>query len=115
MSYGKFAGSHGPGKPGGYFVGADLNKSGLFRFGAFEIDIKNCELRHSGVLIDLPPQAFRILTVLVRRPNELVTREEIRKILWPGESAGDFDSRINFEIRKIRDTLRDDADRPRYV
>lgn len=96
-------------------LGAEPSKAVVFRFGAFELDEANCELRHSGVLIDIPPQAFRILTMLVRRPNELVTREEVRKILWPAESSGDFDSRLNFEIRRIREALRDDADRPRYV
>lgn len=96
-------------------LGAEPNKDGLFRFGTFDLDEKNRELRDSGMLIDIPPQAFRILSILVRRHKELVTREEIRNILWPTESAGDFGSRLNFEIRRIRGALRDDADRPRYV
>ncbi|HKM84776.1 MAG TPA: winged helix-turn-helix domain-containing protein [Terriglobales bacterium] len=97
-------------------MGADPNnKAALFRFGAFELDERNRELRDSGLLIDVPPQAFKILTMLVRRSQELVTREEIRNVLWPAESSGDFDSRLNFEIRRIREALHDDADRPRYV
>jgi len=87
----------------------------IIRFGVFELDLKNRELRRSGVLINLPRQAFRILSLLAARPNELVTREEIRSEIWPNELFADLDSRLNFEIKRVREALADDADRPRYV
>lgn len=87
----------------------------VIRFGIFELDLKNRELRRNGVLIDLQPQAFRILSLLAVRPGELVTRQEIQSELWPEERIADLDSRLNFEIKKIREALRDDADNPRYI
>jgi DNA-binding winged helix-turn-helix (wHTH) protein len=85
------------------------------QFDLFELDPGSGHLRRRGMPVDLPPQALRILTLLVARPNELVTRQEIKDALWPGQSFGDFDSRLNFSIKKLRETLGDDAERPRYV
>jgi DNA-binding winged helix-turn-helix (wHTH) protein len=85
------------------------------RFDLFELDCKNSQLRRSGVAVELAPQALKILRLLTARPNELVTRIEIKEALWPGELHGDFDSRLNFTIKKLREALDDDAERPRYV
>jgi DNA-binding winged helix-turn-helix (wHTH) protein len=84
-------------------------------FDLFELDPKSALLRRSGLPVDLPPQALRILFLLVSRPNELVTRKEIKEALWPGESHGDFDSRLNFTVKKLREGLGDNAEQPRYV
>jgi DNA-binding winged helix-turn-helix (wHTH) protein len=85
------------------------------RFDLFELDGACRQLRRSGVAVDLPPQPLRILLRLSAHPNELVTRKEIKEMLWPGDTHGDFDSRLNFAVRKLREALGDDAERPRYI
>jgi DNA-binding winged helix-turn-helix (wHTH) protein len=87
----------------------------LLRFDLFELDTRTGQLWRSGVLVDLPPQALRILTLLAERPDVLVTRKEIKQTLWPEETYGDFDSRLNFSIRKLREVLNDNAEHPRYI
>ena len=87
----------------------------LLRFHPFELEPENTLLRRGGVAVDLPPQALRILVILVARPSELVTRQEIKQALWPGESHGDLDSRLNFSVKKLREALGDSAEQPRYV
>lgn len=87
----------------------------VLQFDLFELDSESALLRRSGVPVDLPPQALRILVMLAARPNELVRRTEIKQTLWPGESHGDFDSRLNFAVKKLREALCDSADQPRYV
>jgi DNA-binding winged helix-turn-helix (wHTH) protein len=96
-------------------VAADDRYESSSRFDLFELDAKNCLLRRSGMPVELAPQALRILALLTARPNELVTRKEIKEALWPGETHGDFDSRLNFTIKKLREALGDDAERPRYI
>lgn len=93
----------------------DLANGTALRFGVFELDLGNRELRRNGLLIALQPQPFNLLALLASQPDRLVTREEIRRELWPDEQAGDFDARLNFYVRKIREALDDDADRPRYI
>lgn len=89
--------------------------SSLLRFDVFELDTRSGQLWRSGIPVDLPPQALRILMLLAGRPNLLVTRKEIKQALWPDETYGDFDSRLNFAIRKLREALNDSAEQPRYV
>lgn len=85
------------------------------RFDLFELDAKSGQLRRAGLPVDLSPQALRVLVMLAERPGELIPRKEIKEALWPGQSYGDFDSRLNFAIKKLREALGDDADQPRYV
>ena len=85
------------------------------RFGVFELDLQTGELRKSGVLLHLPPQPFKVLTLLASRPAELVTREEIRDQIWGTDTFVDFEHGLNFAIKKIRDTLGDDPETPRYI
>ena len=85
------------------------------RFDLFELDARSGQLRRNGLPVDLPPQALRILVILAERPGELVTRKELKEALWPGQSYGDFDSRLNFAVKKLREALGDDAEQPRYV
>jgi DNA-binding winged helix-turn-helix (wHTH) protein len=94
---------------------AERRREGSIRFDLFELDPKSGTLRRSGSPVDLPRQALRVLTMLTERPDELVTRKEIKEALWPGETYGDFDSRLNFAVKKLREALGDDAERPRYV
>jgi DNA-binding winged helix-turn-helix (wHTH) protein len=85
------------------------------RFGVFELDLQAGELRKSGVLLRLPPQPFKVLALLASRPAELVTREEIRDHVWGTGTFVDFEHGLNFAIKKIRDTLGEDPETPRYV
>jgi Tol biopolymer transport system component/DNA-binding winged helix-turn-helix (wHTH) protein len=84
------------------------------RFGVFTLDLATGELLKSGVPIRLPEQPFRVLRFLVERPNEIVTREELRTHLWPGTFV-DFDLALNTVVRKIRMALNDSAENPRYI
>ncbi|MBV9443254.1 MAG: PD40 domain-containing protein [Acidobacteriaceae bacterium] len=85
------------------------------RFGVFELDIRRGELRKHGVRIRLQQQPFEILTLLVERPGEVVTREEIRKRIWPDDTYLAFDNAINSSIRKVREALGDTAENPRFI
>ena len=85
------------------------------RFGVFEGDFASRELFRDGRKVPLQEQPFQILEVLLGRPGELVTREELRQRLWPGVEAGEFDIGLNKAVAKLREALRDDAAAPRYV
>ncbi len=87
----------------------------VVQFDLYELDPRTYQLRRSGVIVDLPRQAVRVLSLLAAHPNKLVTRREIKDALWPGESHGDFDSRLNFAVKKLREKLGDNAEQPRYV
>jgi TolB-like protein/DNA-binding winged helix-turn-helix (wHTH) protein/Tfp pilus assembly protein PilF len=85
------------------------------RFGVFEVDLRSGELRKSGSKISLQEQPFKILAALLEHPGEVVTREELRSLIWPQESFGDFDHAVCVAIAKLRSALGDSADVPRYV
>jgi DNA-binding winged helix-turn-helix (wHTH) protein len=85
------------------------------RFGDYEADLHTRELRKGGVKINLAGQPFEILTMLLQRPGELVTREEIRSKLWTPDMFVDFEHSLNSAIRKLRGALCDSATSPRYV
>lgn len=87
----------------------------VLRFGAFELDLGNEQLRKAGVRLKLRPQAFRVLVLLTGRPGELVTREEIQKEIWHDDVLVDFDQGLNFCIRQIRSVLGDNADTSRFI
>src|SRR4051812_47709150 len=88
--------------------------SGRLRFGVFEVDLHAGELTKRGVRVRLQQQPFQVLTSLVERPGELVSREELRDRLW-GRTVVDFDHGLNKAINKIRDALGDSAENPRFV
>ena len=83
------------------------------RFGVFEVDLRAGELRKQGVRIKLQEQPFHVLTVLLQRPGEVVTREELRNQNWPADTFVDFDNGLNTCINKLREALGDAADSPR--
>ena len=85
------------------------------RFGFFEVDLRAAELRKRGVRIKLQEQPFRILSLLLERPGEVVTREELRQELWPAHTFVDFDRSLNKAMTKLRSALADSAGSPRYV
>ena len=86
-----------------------------FRFSSFELSTRTGELRKHGLRIRLQEQPFQVLAVLLETPGELVTREELRRRVWPQDTFVDFDHALNTAVKKIRATLNDDADAPRYV
>lgn len=89
--------------------------AGVVRFGAFEADLGSEELRKNGVLIHLPAQPFRILTLLVEHQGEIVTRERLRQALWATDTYVDFDRCLNTAMNRLREALGDSAEHPRYV
>lgn len=89
--------------------------SRLIRFGLFEADVTNARLTRKGVRIRLQEQPFRILSMLLERPGEIVTREELRQQLWPAGTYVDFDGSLNAALKRLRAALDDDADNPRFV
>jgi DNA-binding winged helix-turn-helix (wHTH) protein len=85
------------------------------RFGLFEVDLVSGELRKDGSRIRLQEQPFRVLAMLLDRPGEMVTREEMRSQLWPGDTFVDFDHGLNTAVNKLREALGDAAANPRFV
>src|SRR5947208_11751357 len=86
-----------------------------FRFGVFEVDLRAGELRKHGVRLRLQDQPFRVLAMLLERPGETVTREELRNRLWTADTFVDFDHGVNKAVNRIRDALGDSATSPRFV
>jgi len=86
-----------------------------YRFGAFEADATTGELRRQGVLIKLNAQPFQVLLLLIDRPGELLTREEISRELWPDGTFVDYEHGVNSAINRIREALGDAAGSPRFV
>jgi TolB-like protein/DNA-binding winged helix-turn-helix (wHTH) protein/Flp pilus assembly protein TadD len=85
------------------------------RFGAFEVDLRSGELRKHGLRVKLQDQPFQILALLLERPGEVITREELQRQLWPADTFVDFDVGLNTAIKRLRDALGDTAESPRYV
>ncbi len=85
------------------------------RFGVFEADLRSGELRKQGVKIKLHRQPFQILQILLERPGEVISQEELKKRIWPSDTFVDFDHGLYNAIKKLRDSLGDDADTPRYL
>jgi TolB-like protein/DNA-binding winged helix-turn-helix (wHTH) protein/lipopolysaccharide biosynthesis regulator YciM len=86
-----------------------------FRFATFEVDAHAGEITKQGRKVKLQEQPFEILVALLERPGELLTREELKERLWPGDAVLDFDRGLNRAINRIRDALGDSADSPRFV
>ena len=86
-----------------------------FRFGLFEADAESGELRKSGVRIRLQAQPFRVLICLLERPGEVVTRDEIQQRLWGADTVVDFDHSLGTAINKLRESLGDSAENPRFI
>ncbi len=85
------------------------------RFAEFEIDMHTAEVRQNGRRFVLQGQPFQILAVLLERPGELVTREELKKRLWPSDTFVDFDRSLNKAVNRLREALSDSAETPRYI
>lgn len=87
----------------------------LYRFGLYEADARSGELRKNGVKQKIQGQPFEVLIALLERPNEVITREDLRARLWPQDTFVDFDHSLNTAINKVRDVLGDTAANPRFL
>ena len=85
------------------------------RFGVFQADLERGELRKFGTAVKIQEKPFRLLAVLLERPGEIVTREELREQLWPVDTFVQFDDGLNAAVKKLRAALNDTADRPHFI
>src|SRR3984893_935247 len=85
------------------------------RFAVFEVDLESAELRKHGIKIKLQQKPFQILALLLERPGEVVTREELQQRLWPSDVFVDFESGLNNAVKKLRAALGDSAETPPFV
>ncbi|HMD98514.1 MAG TPA: winged helix-turn-helix domain-containing protein [Terriglobia bacterium] len=85
------------------------------RFGAFEVNLQARELHRRGLRLKIEEKPFQILAALLERPGQLITRQELRQRLWTPDTYVDFDRNLNTAVNKLRDTLGDSAENPRFV
>ncbi len=85
------------------------------RFDAFDVDLRAGEVRKHGIRLKLQGQPFHVLSLLLEHPGEVVTREELRQKLWPGDTFVDFDTSLNSAVKKLREALGDSAENPKYI
>jgi DNA-binding winged helix-turn-helix (wHTH) protein len=90
-------------------------KRRLYRFGLFEADLESGSLLREGSSVKLQEQPFRILSLLLESPGEIVTREQLRKNIWPDGTFVDFDGSLNTALMKLRAALNDSADNPLFI
>src|SRR5437773_2213431 len=93
----------------------DPNQKRLAQFGPYRADLRTGELRKHGIRLRLQEQPFQVLAMLLLNQGELVTREQLQKRLWPGDTFVDFDHGLNTAINKLREVLSDSADSPRFI
>jgi TolB-like protein/DNA-binding winged helix-turn-helix (wHTH) protein/Tfp pilus assembly protein PilF len=96
-------------------VATSAQSSSRLRFDDFEIDLCSGEVWKHGIRVRLQDQPFQVLRVLLERPGQIVTRDELKQTLWPADTFVDFDDGLNTAVKKIRELLGDSADRPRYI
>jgi TolB-like protein/DNA-binding winged helix-turn-helix (wHTH) protein/Tfp pilus assembly protein PilF len=93
----------------------DRVQAPIFRFGPFTADLRSGELHKQGTRIRLQEQPFRVLAILLERPGDLITREELRARLWPSDTFVDFDHGLHAAINRLRERLGDSAGQPKYI
>ena len=94
---------------------SEAKTNGAVKFGIYEVDYRAGELRRNGSKVKLQEQPFQVLAILLERPGEIVTRDELQKRLWPADTFVDFDHSLNAAVKRLRDALGDSADNPRFV
>src|SRR6187402_1850719 len=92
-----------------------LDATPTLRFGAFELDVRLRELRRGTSRVRLQEQPFEILRLMLERPGDVVTREQLRQRLWPNGTFVDFEHSLNAAVKRLRAALGDDAENPRFV
>lgn len=96
-------------------MSAPVQVTRVLHFGTFDVDLRAGELRKRGVRVKLQEQPFQVLVLLLEHPGEVITRDELRQKLWPTDTFVDFDNGLNTAVKKLRDTLGDSADSPRFI
>jgi TolB-like protein/Tfp pilus assembly protein PilF len=86
-----------------------------FRFGRFELDVRARELRKDNVRVRLQDQPYEVLAMLLQQPGEILTREELRRQLWPDGTFVDFEHGLNAAVKRLRAVIGDNAERPRFI
>ncbi len=86
-----------------------------YRFGVFEADAATGELRKQGIRIKVNVQPFQVLMLLLERPGEVLTREDLARVLWPEGTFVDFEHGVNSAVNRIREALGDSARNPRFI
>jgi TolB-like protein/DNA-binding winged helix-turn-helix (wHTH) protein/Flp pilus assembly protein TadD len=94
---------------------ASNRSSRVVRFGVFEADLSAGELRKHGLRLKLSEQPFQILVMLLEKPGNVVSRDELRNRLWPGDTFVDFDHGLNNAVMRLREVLSDSSDTPRFI
>src|SRR5262245_42751377 len=92
-----------------------MERTAILRFGDFELDVRSRELRRGSASVRLQEQPLEILRLMLERPGDVITRDELRQRLWPDGTFVDFEHSLNAAIKRLRAALGDDADHPRYV
>ena len=91
------------------------NQPRVIRFGVFEVDLQAGEVRKAGLRQKLAGQPFQVLQVLLERPQEIVTREELRERIWPGNTFVDYDLALKKAVNRLREVLGDSAESPHFI
>src|SRR5215813_11184717 len=94
---------------------ATSQRARFLQFGSFRLDLQTLELTKGGTRIRVPEQSLQILAMLLERPGEMVTREELHAKLWPNGTIVEFEHSINAAMNRLRVALGDSAEEPRYV
>jgi TolB-like protein/Tfp pilus assembly protein PilF len=100
---------------GAALMSSPAQGSGRVSFGEFELDLETAELRCNGSKSILPGKPFQILTTLLDHTGQLVTREELKRQLWPSDTFVDFDVSLNKAVNRLREALGDSAEHPRFI
>ena len=96
-------------------MAATTPKPSIVQFGVLELDLKAGELRKRGVKVKLQDQPFQVLAILIEHAGEVVTKEELRKRIWPSDTFVDFDHGLHSAITRLREALGDSAENPRFI
>src|SRR5450759_931877 len=90
-------------------------QNGVVRFGSLEADLDSSELRRNGIRLKLQSQPFRVLALLLQRPGQILTREELQQELWPSGTFVDYEQGLATAVNKARDALGDSSANPRFI
>src|ERR1041384_2478340 len=93
----------------------EIKERRICRFGLYEVDLDAGILKRHGIPLKLQDQPFRILSILLQHPGEIISREELRNRLWPDGTFVEFDGSLNTALMKLRAALSDDPENPRFV
>ncbi|MFZ0738777.1 MAG: winged helix-turn-helix domain-containing protein [Candidatus Acidiferrales bacterium] len=96
-------------------MSSNPHESSAVSFGAYQLDLRSGELFKGGFRIRLQQQPFQVLSILLEKPGEVVAREELQKRIWTADTFVDFEHGLNTAIKKLRQALNDDAERPRFI